>query len=98
MLSVKQSVRDYQDRRISKQLQKAHVEMDIDEIVAFFSYCILMSQRGGIGEALEYLELFYGDDDNEAKYLRDLEILHSMASLRTAAQYLRKEDEALEPV
>lgn len=66
--------------------------MDIDEIVGFFAYCILMANRGGIGECMQYLELFYADEDSEAKYLRDKEILHSMASLRSAAEYLRKED------
>lgn len=55
LLTVKQEVRTYQDFRIARKLQEKHVEMDIDNIVAFFSYCILLSERGGIGECLEYL-------------------------------------------
>jgi hypothetical protein len=70
--------------------------MDADNIVALYAYCVLMSDRPGVGESVEYLELFYGDDKTEAQFLQDAGILHTMASIRSAAQYLHAEDEMME--
>lgn len=95
ILTVKQEMRRYQDFRIQEGKMKEYEEMDADNIVALYAYCILMSEQPGVGESIEYLELFYGDDKTEAKFLQEAGIEHTMASIRSAAQYLHMEDDML---
>lgn len=49
-----------------------------------------------MGPSIEYLELFYCDEKTESKFLQELGIEHTLATLRSACQYLHMEDDMVD--